>query len=184
MNDKINPRVTLFKKLLLFCTIRQGPAETNDDYMARFLARVESLELAHRRHILTSLDILAKKKNTIPVVPTVPPTVKVEASWGGATNSLGDKDDDDDDRQGSVSSIYSKEEIKNKEQHFLAVVFLLRADFNRYRSLWEDNDKSTNCGRDEYPKPITAAFDMLVTHSQTYRPVNGNPTTRKDGGGR
>ena len=50
----------LHKQILMFITMRQGATESDDDYLTRFNARAESLELAGGGHIFCSPDILKK----------------------------------------------------------------------------------------------------------------------------
>ena len=53
-------------------------------------------------------------------------------------------------------------QLRKEKQKFMAICFILRNDPERYKVLLQDLKRSSNLGRDEYPKTLTKAFDLLV----------------------
>lgn len=60
VDSKRNTALSLHKQILMFMAMRQGATESDDDFLTRFNARAESLELAGGGHIFCSPDILKK----------------------------------------------------------------------------------------------------------------------------
>jgi len=56
----------------------------------------------------------------------------------------------------------NKEEENKEIDRSKAVWYVLRSDKTRYKKLLNDLKSSANRGRDDYPKTLTSAFDLLV----------------------
>ena len=57
---KAIPRMSLIEQLILFVNMRQGPTETNDEYLDRFNTPLQNLIIAGGQHILRSLETMGK----------------------------------------------------------------------------------------------------------------------------
>lgn len=58
---KANPALTLHEQMLLFSTTHQGQSESDDDYLVRFDARFQNMEMAGGEHLMISPQLLNKK---------------------------------------------------------------------------------------------------------------------------
>jgi hypothetical protein len=58
------------------------------------------------------------------------------------------------------------EKKATKKEEFLAMCFFIRADERRYGDLHEDLKKGVFRGRDEYPKTISDAYQLLLRTSR------------------
>jgi len=76
------------------------------------------------------------------------------------------------DMLGKDLGVATADEVKDEKEYFLAMCFILRSDKGRYKKLLEDLKSSANRGRDEYPKTLTDAFDLLVRESGEYDTTN------------
>ena len=81
------------------------------------------------------------------------------------------------------------EEVKTEEETFKAVLFFLREDESRYGQLFEDLIKADFVGRDEYPKTINGAYEVLLRTSRQFggiilRGRRSNFTNERRHGGR
>ena len=88
---------------------------------------------------------------------------------------------------GKTIDAATDEEIKDEKDHFLAITYVVRSDEGRYKTLLDDLKSSANRGRDEYPKSLTDAFDLLVRTSGEYdtvRRYSRNTRGRGNRGGR
>ena len=72
---------------------------------------------------------------------------------------------------GKTIDAATADEINDEKEHFLAICFILRSDETRYKKLLDDLKSSANRGRDEYPRTLTEAFDLLVRESGEYDTV-------------
>ena len=81
----------------------------------------------------------------------------------------------------------TSDELREEKEKFMAICFIVRSDAERYKVLLQDLKRSANLGRDEYPKTLTEAFDLLVRESGEYdtvRPVSNRYRGRGGRGGR
>ena len=62
-------------------------------------------------------------------------------------------------------------EINDEKEQFMAACYILRSDDNRFKRLLEDLKRSANLGRDEYPKTLTEAFNLLMRELGEYDTV-------------
>ena len=97
--------------------MRQGPAETNNDYLYRFNSRLKNLILLVGKNILCSLKNIDK-----------------------------------------VGETYTLEEVKNQEEKFNSILFLLQANESRYVQLFVDMSRAAFVRRYEYPETINGAY--------------------------
>ena len=75
-------------------------------------------------------------------------------------------------------------QLREEKEKFMAVCFVLRSDPERYKVLLNDLKRSANLGRDEYPKTLTEAFDLLVRESGEYDTVRPPSNRYRGRGGR
>jgi len=57
---KANPCLTLHEQLISFLMIQQGATESTENFLSRFNSKLKSLELAGRKHIACSPQILKR----------------------------------------------------------------------------------------------------------------------------
>eukprot|EP00978_Attheya_sp_CCMP212_P000824 scaffold1720_cov37-Attheya_sp.AAC.1 len=65
---------------------------------------------------------------------------------------------------------------KEAQGMYLAVAFLLNSDRNRYGRLIEDLENSYLHGKDNYPKTVTSAYNILTNWKQDLRNMVRGPT--------
>ena len=58
VDTKANPALSLHEQLITFFTTRQGQSESDDDYLNRFNARLQNLELAGGKHMMYSPELI------------------------------------------------------------------------------------------------------------------------------
>ena len=61
--------------------------------------------------------------------------------------------------------------INKEKEQFMAACFILRSDENSFKILLENLKRSTNMGRDKYPKTLTEAFNLIVRDLGEYGTV-------------
>ena len=70
----------------------------------------------------------------------------------------------------------TKTRIKAKWERFKAMCFLLRADEGHYGEILDELKKVVYKGRDEYPKMVSAAYELLLkncNNSEYKGPIRG-----------
>ena len=67
---------------------------------------------------------------------------------------------------GSTIDAATREAIAIQKEEFLAMCFFIRADERRYGDLQEDLKKGVFRGRDEYPKTVSDAYQLLLRTSR------------------
>ena len=79
------------------------------------------------------------------------------------------------------STTISSDDKKEDEEQFLAVIFIIRSDFNRFGDLMKDLLHDKIQGTDKYPTTIAKAYELIQgykTHGLT-----SNKSNRNRGGG-
>ena len=75
------------------------------------------------------------------------------------------------------------EEIVREEDKFKAMIMLKRSDDSRYKNLMSDLKSGAHLGRDEYPKSVAAAHDLMNRSSGQMEKHNSNSNTNIISGG-
>ena len=76
------------------------------------------------------------------------------------------------------------QQLREEKEKSMAIYFILRSNPERYKVLLQDLKRSANLGRDEYPKTLTEAFDLLVRESGKYDTVQTVSNRYRPRGGR
>ena len=77
------------------------------------------------------------------------------------------EDEEPDVKDTNYSELRLKYNLKKAltaRNRSLALSFLKRADKARYGSLWTELDNQYKRGTDQYPKDLTAAYNMLLNY--------------------
>ena len=75
-------------------------------------------------------------------------------------------------------NVFTSTRAKLARNKATAISFLKRSDHNKYGSLWTDLQNQYSRGNDQYPKNLTAAYELLLTHVANNE--NRNPNRRYD----
>jgi hypothetical protein len=133
-----------------FYAYKQGPEETNADYISKFKNAIEVIE--HYRGCIGDDAILATEELKKPGKPP--------------TNTASSKE-----------LLQAKKTARSKAH---AMAFLKRANRSRYSLLTTDLEIQYTRGTDQYPVAITEAYNLLVNYKKPGgAPRERPPTTRR-----
>ena len=76
----------------------------------------------------------------------------------------------------ALKLLYNLKKTAAARNRSLALSFMKRADKTRYGTLWTDLENQYTRGTDQYPKDLTAAYNMLLNYR---RQTNGNERQRQ-----
>ena len=85
------------------------------------------------------------------------------------------EDEEPDVKDSNYSELRLKYNLKKAltaRNRSLALSFLKRADKARYGSLWTELENQYTRGTDQYPKDLTAAYNMLLNYRKQYSSTN------------
>jgi len=64
------------------------------------------------------------------------------------------------------------QKVKDEAEHFKATCFIIRVDETRFKKLLDDLERYVYRGRDQYPKTVTATYNLLGKESGVYNTNN------------
>eukprot|EP00957_Ditylum_brightwellii_P033277 2521143-Ditylum_brightwellii.AAC.1 len=169
INTKKNEVQAYVNKLRDLILLIQKPGKSLDTFQKCFRSAVQTLELAGGIEVI------------LPILKTI-----------GVLNYNEADDISEEAKVDEKKKDIKQARDKSLKERVMAMLFLQNVDKARYGKKYDEIDKTSELGRDEFPITLTAAFDVLVmnkrwvieAHQQSNRYCNGqNGISFVQGGG-